>query len=273
MTVLKRMSRVRVAALLAGFIFLVFGLTACGQPTLPGGLGQLQQVAASCPTGKKIAAQAADDETGSSTTDAIRAARIAIIKAVAQRTLVCGGHLQVVAFSDSSGGTAVLFDQELPTLPGAALTARLRRAPAELEKLDAAIDEAMATPPALAQRGSDIVGQLRLASEYGTSLGAGYQLESYLLTDGEQNVSMDLVGAAAAGQDMTALAQTVEVPNLTAGARVTIAGVGQTAGDPVASTVIDGLVTFYKALCARTGAESCQIVTTLSPDAVSTGTR
>ncbi len=145
--------RSRALALLTAVLFLPLGLAACGQPTLPRDLGHLQQVAASCQDGQKIAAQVAVDETGSSATDAILTGRVAIMKAVAQRVLVCGGHLQVVAFSDSSGGTVVLFDQELPTLPGATETARLRRAPVEIEKLDVAIDEAMATPPTLSQRG------------------------------------------------------------------------------------------------------------------------
>jgi len=265
-TVIKRMSHTSGVALLCT-IPLALGLSACGQATLPGRLGQLQQIAATCPDGKKLAVQAATDESGSDASDAIRTVRIAIIKAAADRALVCGGHLQISAFSDSSGGAAVLLDRELPTLPGATETARLRRAPAALEQLDASIDAALATPPVLAQRGSDVVGQLRLASEYATSLGVGYQLDAYVLTDGEQNVNLDLVAAAASGQDMTALAQTIDVPRL-AGASLSIAGVGKTAVDPVASTTIDGLVTFYKALCAKTGAASCTVVTDLSPDAV-----
>lgn len=270
MTVIQRMSRTPVVALLVA-VFLLLTLAACSQPSLPGQLGQLQQIAKTCPSGKKLAVQVAVDDTGSSATDSIRSQRITLIKAIAQRALVCGGgHLQLMRFSDSSAGAAVVFDEELPTLPGATQTAQLRRAPAELERLDAAIDQAMSAAPGLSQRGSDVAGQLRLAGEYRSSLGDGYLLDAYMLTDGEQNVSTDLVGAASSGQDMAALAQTIDVPNL-AGASLTFAGIGRTAGDPVGSATANGLVTFYKALCAKTAAATCTVVTDLSPDAIGRG--
>lgn len=244
-------------------------LTACGAPQLHGDLGSLQQTLQSCPDGP-LASYVALDVTGSSATDKIQANRADLAAAQAKRTLVCGGTLKVVNFSDSSGGTQVLFDQAMPDLPGATDVARLRQVSKEWPAIEQQLEGALAAPVTVSQNGSDIVGQLRLISEFQRSLGDDAHVEAIVQTDGLQNVGLDVASEAAAGHDVTALAQQVNVPDLT-GTTLTFAGIGTTSGDPLSSSILEGVVTFYEALCTKTGASGCLVATNLSPAALLDG--
>lgn len=240
-------------------------LTGCTQPSLPGQLGQLQRLASGCPKdGRKVAGYVAVDATGSDDSPAYNARALAIIDAVAVRALVCGGHLQASFFASSSGGNSIIIDEDLPALPGTTQIARLRQAPLLLKKLDAQI--AADYQPAmsrLVQAGSDITGQLRLVGDYQQSLGAGYVTNATLVTDGEQNVGFDILSRSLTPAQAKDLAAHVpDVPSLS-GASLIFTGLGQTAGAAAPSTALDGLVDFYRDLCARTHAAKCLAVTTL----------
>ena len=61
-------------------------------------------------------------------------------------------------------------------------------------------------------------------------------------------------------EQATDLASTVSVPALP-GSSITVAGLGRINGDPAPSALVEGLVAFYDALCAKTGAKTCVSVT------------
>jgi|GEM_PF-2835858 hypothetical protein len=118
--------------------------------------------------------------------------------------------------------------------------------------------EALTLPPP--GDGSDIIGQYRLAQEYGTQLGAQYALGFVLLTDGFQTVGAGALDHPLAAKEATQLAERLDLPKLP-GASVVVAGLGKVAGTPPSSDVVEGVVRFYDAICARTGAAECRSVT------------
>ncbi len=193
--------------------------------------------------------------------DEIVEGRKAVIANLTRQTAICGGHLRVTAFSSSSAATVTLYNGELD-LPGATDIARLRRVPEVVEqvtgKIASAYNTVLAAPPP--EGGSDIVAQYRLAQEYADQLGPDYTLELLVLTDGFQTAGAGVIDHALTPTEATDLAATVALPELP-GAAVTVAGLGKVAGDPPTTDVVDGLVAFYDAICARTGAETCHSVT------------
>jgi hypothetical protein len=235
-------------------------LSACSSPSsTPGDLAANQQLLAQCDPAKPPAALVEIDATGSSASDAIVGERMTAIQSIATRTAVCSGSLRVQAFSSSSAATTVLFDGELK-MGGATDNARLRRVSEAVKntmtKIRAAYGPAVA---ALPQTGSDITAQYRLASEWIAQLGGKYQLNLFLFTDGFQNIGVDLGARALTKQEATALADKVNVPKLP-GAVVTVAGLGRVAEGTPPSTVVEGLVSYYMALCKRSEAAKCQAV-------------
>lgn len=250
-----------VALLLAGVVM----LAGCGLASAPPGeLGQDQTILASCPKDTRPASKVDLDVSGSSLTATLQPERAAVIRDVARQTAVCGGHLRVTAFSGSSASTAVLYDGEL-SLPGATDNARLRRVPDLVDKVIATVTQAYSGAVGQLDPGSsDIVAEVRLASEYANQLNNGYQLRLVVLTDGFQTAGFDLGGSALTDAQATALADRVKLPKLP-GAHVTVAGIGKVVGPPPPSTVVDGVIAFYNALCARTEAASCLSVTDYTP--------
>ncbi|GCB48478.1 hypothetical protein SNL152K_5802 [Streptomyces sp. NL15-2K] len=109
-------------------------------------------------------------------------------------------------------------------------------------------------------KGSDITAQYRLAGEWSNQVGEGFRLHLVLLTDGFQNVGVDLGKRAISKQEAVELANKTDVPKLP-GASVTVAGLGRVAGSPPRSDIVEGLVNFYDALCKKTGAAKCVSVT------------
>jgi hypothetical protein len=233
-------------------------LTACS--SLIGSPTPDQATLAACTPIKQVAADDEIDGSGSSSGDTIATERLAITADIARHTAICGGHLLVRAFSSSSGATVTIYDGDL-SLPGATEIARLRRVDSLVAKVMGSIkakyNSAIA---ALPDGGSDITSVYRLAGEYASQLGSGYQLHLYILTDGFNNIGTDLTSSVHTPKQTTDLAKTVNVPALP-GASITVAGLGHIAGDPAPSEMVDGLVAFYNAVCAKTGAKTCVSVT------------
>lgn len=243
----------------------VLTTSACGLNSSPSGeLGQDQKILASCPKDTRLASKVDLDVSGSSRTGTLQPERAAIIQDVARQTAICGGRLRIDAFSESSAATAVLYDGEL-TLPGATDNARLRRVPKLVAGIISKITQTYSSKVGQLDPGStDVLAEYRLASEVANQLGNGYQLRLVLLTDGFQTAGFNLGTSALTDAQAAALAGRVEVPKLP-GAHVTVAGIGKVVGPPPPSAVVDGVIAFYNALCARTEAASCLSVTDYTP--------
>lgn len=235
-------------------------LTACGVPaSSPGDLGELQRIASMCGA-RPPAAMVQIDESGSSRSGGIRAERLRALESIVRETAVCRGRLRVAVFSSSSAATATLFDGELQPY-GATRNARLRRVPKLVNKTMSQIRSSYASAvAALPGGGSDIIAQFGMAREWIGQLGAGYRLQLIIFTDGFDTVGRRLGNAPLSKAKAVALAQQTPVPDLS-GASVTVAGLGRVTGRPPTSAVVEGLVAFYNALCARTRAAACTSVT------------
>jgi len=211
----------------------------------------------SCPD-SPIAADIFLDASGSSGSSPTMSDRIAIIEDVAHRTALCGGRLRISAFSSSSGATSTLLDEELE-VEGATDQAKARRVDGVVAGVIATVESSYAAAVAsLPTDGSDITSVLRLTSEYAAQL-PGFQLDSYVLTDGLSNVGINLEQSLTA-QQATDLASTVAVPDLS-DAWLTIAGLGRVDDNPTSSSQTEALVAFYSTLCQRSGAATCTVVT------------
>lgn len=245
--------------LVAGMAAVVALVTGCEAGSPRGDLADNQRTLASCDPSAPPASLVEIDGTGSSASDAITAERMAAIESITRRTAVCSGHLRVLVFS-SSAATTTLFDGSLE-IDGATTNARLKRVPKTvadvMDKVRQAYSPAVA---ALTQSGSDITSVYRLGAEWIAQLGGSYRLHLVILSDGCQNVSVDLCARPLSKQEVMALAHQMAVPQLP-GASVTVAGLGRVAGTPLSSDVAEQLVTFYGTLCARTDAAKCVSVT------------
>lgn len=146
-------------------------------------------------------------------------------------------------------------------MEGATENARLKRVPAAvadvMEKVRQGYGPAVASLPG---GGSDITAQYRLASEWIGQLGDPYRLHLYVLTDGFQTVGVDLGSQALSAQEAVALADQVAMPKLP-GASVVVAGLGRVAEGTPSSSVVEGLVAYYDALCQKAAAAECVSVT------------
>jgi hypothetical protein len=251
---------------LTALIALLLTLSACGVSGghAAGELGTDQTLLASCPKDVHLATKVDIDVSGSDRTAKLDAQRFSAVEDQARRTAVCGGHLQVTAFSATSAATAVLYDGEI-ALAGATDNARLRQVPATVKQITSSVAQAYTAKIGnLTPGGSDIAGQYRLASEYLGQLGSDYRLNLVLLTDGFQTAGFTIGNTPLDPAAAEALASKVAVPKLP-GASITVAGIGQVASQPPSSAVVSGVVAFYNALCHRTGAASCTSVTDYTP--------
>ncbi|WP_143677149.1 VWA domain-containing protein [Streptomyces scabiei] len=251
--------RVRLAA--AAALTVATTMTACSGGSSPHGeLARDKQTLASCDTSAPPASDIQIDGSGSSASKTITEERMAAIEQIVRTTAICSGRLRVSVFSASSAGTVTLFDGPLP-LDGATANARLKRVSTVVD--DAITEIRDAYGPAVAGlkgKGSDITAQYRLAGEWINQVGDNFRLSLVLLTDGFQNVGVDLGKRAVSKTEATALANKTDVPKLP-GASITVAGLGRVAGAPPRSDVVEGLVTYYDALCKKTGAAKCVSVT------------
>ncbi|MGH3904693.1 MAG: hypothetical protein ACRDTE_10955 [Pseudonocardiaceae bacterium] len=235
-------------------------LTACNAGSPRGELAENQQILASCDQSAPPAAMVQLDGTGSNASEAIVAERMAVVESVARRTAVCSGHLRVLVFSASSAATTTLFDGPL-RMHGATDNARLKRVPDAVAGVMQKVRQGYAPAVvALPGGGSDITAQYRLAAECIGQLGDPYRLHLTILTDGFQTVGVDLGARPLSTQEAAALADQVAVPKL-AGAFVVVAGLGRVAEGTPQSSVVEGLVSYYNALCRKAAAAECTSVT------------
>lgn len=252
----------RRAALLGTSFILTAGLLAGCSTSAPGELGRLQALSADCGS-RPLNTFVQLDESGSARDAALTKERLLLVQAIAERALVCGGHLKVSVFSSSSGANQTLYDGDV-TIQTPTGNARLKRVPTALNQvmreITAAFDPAVEALPA---DGSDFLSAYRLFAEQASQL-PDARLDAYLLTDGLTNVGSVQITGALSKDQATAFAEQVDLPNLPADASLTVAGLGRVAGDPVPSDVIAGEVAFYTALCSRTGAGACLAVTDLA---------
>lgn len=218
----------------------------------------LTAVAESCPN-LPIDALIEDDGSGSSRSAPLTEERLATIEKVVERTIVCTGHLTVQSFSSTSGATVTVYDRDL-TLSAPTVNARIRQTPAAvkavMEEIRAAYGPAVA---ALPSGGSDIASTFRLFGEQAAQFSDHFH-DYLLLTDGLQNTGAYQISGALTPEQAQALADSVSVPLLPTESKLTIAGLGRVSGDPVPSAVIEGMVSLYTALCEKTGAGTCLVV-------------
>lgn len=247
-------------ALAAGLTLLLgIGLLAGCSSGAAGELGENQKILATCSPTMPLDTFDLVDGSGSDTSTTITDERLASIESTVRRTAICGGHLTVRAFSAGSGATTSIYDGDL-NLPGATDNARLRRVPAAVKQvmrdIRSAYEPAIAALPG---GGSDIAGMYRLIGEHAAQQ-SGMRLEATLYTDGLNNIGLSL-DHTLTKEEATTLADTVTVPHLPAGAQISVIGLGRVAGDPLPSSFIAGLATFYDRLCTNTGAGHCLAVT------------
>lgn len=237
-------------------------ITGCGGPPAAGSINHAKQVATSCPTdGSNIAAFIASDESGSRRGLTAKPAQQQIIRDIAERTAVCGGHLRVAIFSGSTVGVPI-FDGDLK-LDGATENARLGKAPRVVDDVMKQVNDAL--PEAQSQLpdgATDVVGQLQPGAEYLAQLSAAgkFRLEESILTDGIQTAGQELEDPSITEQVATDLAGSFAVPNL-AGAQVRLIGIGRQADGSLLPTLyVNALKAFHTAVCQRTQA-TCTVVT------------
>lgn len=250
---------------IAGLLAIATSLAGCSlSSSSPAtALAQNQHIlASSCDPSRVPASWVAIDGTGSSATGHIFDERIAALQTIVQQTVVCSGYLKVVAFTSSSTSTATLFDGSLRQA-GETDNARLQRVPKAVTSTVTTIQNAYA--PALKglnPNASDITGQYVNAAQWITQLGSGYQLHLYLLTDGFQNVGIDLSAQILNQQQAQALAQQAptSLPSLP-GSEIVVAGIGRIVGTQPPSAQVQGMTSYYTALCHRMQAQTCISVT------------
>ncbi|WP_276115590.1 hypothetical protein [Gordonia sp. N1V] len=178
------------------------------------------------------------------------------------RTAVCGGHVRVTVFSGSVVGQ-VVFDGDLTTM-GATETSRLRKVPKLVDQTMATIGRALpAARASLPGDGTDITGQYEVAAEYfaqQSPFGKATRVFS-VLTDGISTVPPDIADPGLAAARADAVADTI-TPAQIPGVNVRMIGVGRTAdGEQRPSSYVGAVKAFQSAVCAKTDAASCLIVT------------
>lgn len=255
----------RIVLLVAGILATALSLAGCSlsssSPTTA--LAQNQHIlATTCDPSRVPASWVAIDGTGSSAAGHILDERMTALQTIVQQTAVCSGYLKVVVFTSTSTSTATLFDGSLRQT-GETDNARLQRVPKAVTSTMTTIQNTYA--PALKglnPNASDITGQYVNAAQWIAQLGSGYRLHLYLLTDGFQNVGIDLSAQILNQQQAQALAQQAptSLPSLP-GSTIVVAGIGRIVGTQPPSTQVQGMTSYYTALCHRMQAQTCISVT------------
>ena len=239
------------AIIAAEVVFSLGGCTALG-------IGTPADAASESCTDSPIAASVLWDASGTSAGEQIYTERIEIVRDVVRRTALCNGRFRLSLFSGSTGAASNVFDGNLHIV-GATDQAKLRKADKYVSGIVADIEKGFqAAVSSLPEKGSDIVAVLRLGSEYQSQF-PNHQLDLYVLTDGFDNGGAD-VDAAKSPESVVDLANTVVVPELD-GAWVTFAGLGRVADGSGSSAQAETLVSFFTAVCKRSAAASCSVVT------------
>jgi hypothetical protein len=248
--------------LIVGAAALIAALSGCNPPDTPD-LAHAKSVAAGCPKGgQQVAALVASDESGSRRGSTAQPVQQAVIRDVAERTAICGGHLRVAVFAGSVV-TVPVYDGDLQ-LDGATDTARLRKASKVTDDVIRQVNDTL--PNALTELSdgaTDIVAQHQLAAEYRLQLAMNgrYHLESTVLTDGIQTAQVNLEDPSLTTDKAKELAATVTVPDLSGG-DVRVIGIGRQAdGEQLPTPYVEALRAFHLAVCTRTAAAQCLAVT------------
>ncbi len=261
-----RLCRLRAAGLAAVTILIatLLGVAACSSTPAPVNLASGKQIAAACPDGHQAAGRAAIDVSSHMRAVATDTGRLAPVRQLVRRVIICGGgHLRVDAFSGSSADTAGVFDGDLQ-LPGSTENARLRREPAMTDQVMAQIAKHLPSAAAkLPLTGSDILAQFGMSAEYQDQLdpgGSHFALDLVITTDGVQSEGISLSDPALTVDQALVLAGHVRMPDL-AGANVQVTSVGKTADPAPLTSYVDALKAFFGKVCTTTGAAHCTVVT------------
>lgn len=247
----------RVACATTATLLSVAALAGCTPPD-PSSRSADAQILGSCPPNQKIATFIQVDASGSSRSEQADRTYLHVIEQLARRTAICGGRLTVTAFSESSGSTETIVDQDIQ-LSGHTENARLRRVTEAVERAMEEVERRYAEAMNQAQgSGTDVVGMYRLASEHQAQF-PEHRLELTILTDGATNQGVN-ISAAQSAEEAHTLAESVTVPHLP-GASITVAGLGRVAGNPLPSETVAAIRAFYDRLCERTEADACLNVT------------
>ncbi|MGH8907680.1 MAG: hypothetical protein ACRD0K_14450 [Egibacteraceae bacterium] len=251
-----------VSALLAAVIFVA--PAACTAEGVADQLPLLRRI--ECPASPPVDF-AALDLSATGRAQALFDERLQMIRALLTRTAVCGGQARVVGFSSSQAATHLLYDGELRP-EGATENARLRRVPklveAAMAVIEAELEEALATLPA---NGTDVLSQLRLATEFHALVDPDRPLRVLVLSDGLQTVGIVLDRPDLTVESAHTLASAARLPEGLAGAQVMFGGIGKVSGPPAPTAFVEGLKTFYQEACEQAEAR-CLVATDLTPEVI-----
>lgn len=244
----------RVVAIILAVAALTLSLTACGSGAV-GQLGELHDIAKSCPKGKTTAAFVALAGNASQRVPQLTVARMDAVQSLAKTVAVCGGgQFKVVAFGPSLASSVTVYDDSIHP-DGATTNARLLQVPKLVEGAMAEIQQGL--PQAfkqLSRNGTDPLGQLQAARDFIDEQGPDAQTEILIETAG---MAPQVNTRTLTPQTAIRLADRVNVPDLHE-ARLTVAGLGRVGSGRHPSTItVEGLVSFYNSVCHRTGALAC----------------
>jgi hypothetical protein len=229
---------------------LLAALTACSQ---------VKSLATGECTGDKPFVLVMVDGSSTQSNPELIAEQIDVVTAVARRTSDECGRLRVERFRGSASDVDLILDRDV-TPEGATPGNRDRNRDDLLAEVRQTVEQGMAAAPA--QGGSDPVGAMgRGARLLGQEQRDHKQL--IMVTDGvqssEPNLATDKLTATTASSFVD---QAGTLPDL-AGIDLVVTGVGHVTGAQPPSSYINGLVAFYKEVCTRSGAASCQVVDAL----------
>lgn len=196
------------------------------------------------------------DASASGNTGELNGASQKAITDELSRVAACGGQYRVSVFTSSSAATVTLTEGSIP-LVGATNQAKAKRLRGAVSQVVAQVaNQYRILALGLDPGGSDPVAQLRLFSEWTRQIGNGHS-SMLELTDGFQNAGITTADIEA---NPTAAASRFPLPNL-ASTEVTFAGIGRVSGPAPTTETVDALKSFYQALCERSAAASCTVVT------------
>ncbi|HMR85999.1 MAG TPA: hypothetical protein PKC31_00865 [Candidatus Nanoperiomorbaceae bacterium] len=236
----RRYRPVRMASLVLALV--VTGCSAlAGQAT--GELGRMQSLSSGCP-GQPLLTEVDKDVSGSQNDPAIEVATLVVVRSLVEESVACAaqtsrGHLTVRLFATNASQTATLLDTDI-VVDGATDIARQRRVVREqlaerlFEQVTSGYADAVA---ALPRNGSDVLARFALAGEAERQLeqmtGSDWALQLVVLTDGFSSTPTGLskVTAAVDAEELAARTRTNAPPGLESAWRVSLVGVGRSAGN------------------------------------------
>jgi hypothetical protein len=223
------------------------------------GCSQVKSLATGECTGDKPFVLVMVDGSSTQTDPALIAQQVDVVSDISRTTSEKCGRLRVERFRGSASDVDLIVDQDV-TPKGATASNRNRNRDELLTEVRHKVEQGLAAVPA--QGGSDPVGAMgRGARLLGQEQRDHKQL--IMVTDGIQssqpNLATDKLTAATASSFVD---QAGDLPDLT-GVDLVVTGVGRVSGAQPPSSYINGLVAFYKEVCTRSKAASCQVVDAL----------